>query len=127
MTTKSRDEKLDEVERELRDPYIHDADVKPASNGMECFLNEQRVCGAACMAFNTDEVDEHGRVIDGPDRCLLLFNISALGANAAMTLAGTAMAIKQMVTEKQQTAAELQALEEDKQRGVPPAPKGHGG
>lgn len=124
MTEKSRDEKLDEVERELRDPYLYEPDVKKLAPGMTCFLNQDRVCGTDCMAFNTDEVDGQGNAIDGPDRCLLLFNLSAMGASAHVTLAGTAMALKQMV---QQSAAEAQAAEEDKLRGVPPAPKGHAG
>lgn len=115
----SRDEDLDELERDLKRPFIHEPDVKDRAPGMECWLDQTRVCGPACMAYNTDEIDEKGNVVDGPDRCLILFSLGAQGAAATLGIAASVGVIKraQEAVMKQQ---------EDAERGpLPTPPKGH--
>lgn len=56
------------------DEFAYHPDMRPKGTGLQCFMNGDRVCGADCMAFQTDRPE-------GPDyqdqwaHCMLLTNL----------------------------------------------------
>jgi hypothetical protein len=63
-------------------PYVAPPDDIEIGEGETCFLNARRVCAADCVAFNIDEVDEGGGVVQGPTKCTLI----VLGGQIASSL-----------------------------------------
>lgn len=119
--SKDRDKEFRDLEEELRgDPYIHEADRKEMAPGMECWLDQTRACGASCMAFNVDDIDEDGNVIDGPDRCLVLMSTQAQGAAAILAVTASVSVLRRA----QDKVMQDQVAAQDRQRnGGPPPPK----
>lgn len=120
----SRDKRMDDLEAELRaDPYIHEPDTKDLKQGMECWLDQTRMCGAACMAYNVDDIDEDGNVIDGPDRCLVLQSTSAQGAAAVLAVTASIASLSRA----QRAVMDDQIAAQDAVRKgqEPPVPRGH--
>lgn len=96
MTT--RDEELDDLEAELANkeqveaktirgtPFIERPDTLPVSDGSLCWRDGARYCGADCVAFNTEELDEHGAPAQGPNKCLVLLYAGQQASAALSTL-----------------------------------------
>jgi len=91
----ARDEELDAMERELEalanakhagDPHIERPDELDIGPGMLCWLDGTRVCGADCVSFNPEELDQHGDMLEGPNKCLALFYMGQQGAAAMSTI-----------------------------------------
>ncbi len=90
-----RDEELDSLEQELaamgevkpaNDPHIERPPQLDIGPGMLCWLDGTRVCGPDCVAFNTEDVDDNGSLLQGPNKCLALFYMGQQGAAALSTL-----------------------------------------
>jgi hypothetical protein len=118
----SRDEDLDDLEKDLRRPYLHEPDSKPITRGMECWLDQTRMCGAACMAYNIDEVDDEGRAIDGPDRCLVLLSTGAQGAAAVLAVSASVSTLRRAQQQIMQDQAAADDEERNRRGGIPPVP-----
>jgi hypothetical protein len=73
---------LRELERRGR-PKIDHPDEKQILDGEVCWHNSQRVCGADCVAFNTDELDEHGSPVQGPTKCIFIVLLGQLGQSGS--------------------------------------------
>jgi len=91
----ARDEELDAMERELEelanatpagDPHIKRPDELDIGPGMLCWLDGTRLCGADCVSFNPEEIDEHGSMLEGPNKCLALYYMGQQGSAAMSTL-----------------------------------------
>lgn len=93
---------IDENEEDLRElenrgrKKIDAPDERKLLDGEICWHNAQRVCGADCIAFNTDQLDEHGSPIQGPEKCVFIVLLGQLGTSSAgivqlMTKAQVAM------------------------------------
>jgi len=110
-----RDAELDELDRTLGDPFIERPETLDLRDGMLCWLDGARVCGSDCVAYNTEDLDEQGNVVQGPNRCLPLLYIGQQGAAALTTIAVNRRRI-----------AESQDKERAARNGQPP-PNPYGG
>lgn len=72
---------LQELEKRARRKIERPDEVKLV-DGEICWNNAQRVCGADCIAFNTEALDEHGSPIQGPTKCVFIVLLGQLGANS---------------------------------------------
>lgn len=67
------DKALDEVVAQLKgEPYVESPDELGLKDGALCFLDALRVCGPSCMAYQVEEFDEKGVLIQGPSKCVVL-------------------------------------------------------
>ena len=123
---RDRDLELDEIERGMRGdagtPYIHEPDVRDINDGMLCFLDQTRVCGSTCMSYNTEEVDEEGNLLQGHEKCLVLYNISAQGAAAQMSIVESVTRIAAAQEQVQRELIQKQDEEREKAGGGMPQP-----
>ena len=71
-----RDQELDDLEAELRTPFIERPDEVDAGVGQVCFLDKDRECLGDCTSFNT-----YAEVKQGPERCVLLVYASTVAVN----------------------------------------------
>lgn len=98
---------------EEEDVFIHSPDEldDDPRNGLVCFLNDVRQCGADCMAYTTSSAESP---TFGPQQkhCSLLVGIDRLGRHT-----GIAARILSDMTAKQRTAMADQARAQQK----PPA------
>lgn len=76
--------------------HIDKPDELPIKEGAICWINSQRVCGPDCVAFNVDELDEHGIASDGPHRCTVIVLLGQVGSGAGQLV--------QLMTKAQQQA-----------------------
>lgn len=65
MTT--RDEELDEVERQLKEPYIEKPPQVSITDGSACWIDGNRACGPDCRAY-----DSGVQPAEGPEVCTAL-------------------------------------------------------
>lgn len=79
-------------------PFIAEPSEIEVRNGEACWLNHIRVCGADCIAFNIEEVDEVGSPVQGPTKCTLI----VLGGQVASELS-TLTLLKQRELKSAQT------------------------
>ncbi len=66
-----RDKELDEVQRDLGRPYIHEPDEKEIGQGAMCFLDRERLCGPDCASYIGENPLPH-------ERCLILSSFSGV-------------------------------------------------
>lgn len=85
---RDRDSELEELQKELAagTPYIEPPDP-PSVSGLLCWLDRGRVCGASCVAYNLEELDDTGMVRQGPNKCLVLSNMATQTASTAALVA----------------------------------------
>jgi hypothetical protein len=60
--------------------YVQKPEQIEVKDGETCWMNQVRVCGPDCIAFNRDEIDEHGSPVQGPTKCTLIVLAGQLGA-----------------------------------------------
>jgi hypothetical protein len=117
---KDRDRELDEVEEELLgvkgapggQPFIERPEALDLRPGSLCWLDGSRVCGADCVSFNPDELDEHGQATDSPNKCLVLTYMGQQGSAALAIVAASRTAAKRAQDDRRDLAG----------GGMPPAP-----
>lgn len=117
---KDRDKELDEVERELRNvkpapggqPFIERPETLDQRRGSLCWLDGSRVCGADCVAFNPNELDEAGHATDNPNKCLVLTYMGQQGSAALAIIAASRTAAKAAQDKRREEAG----------GGTPPVP-----
>lgn len=63
----TRDEELDKLERELREPHLEKPDEIAISDGTACWLDGNRSCGADCRAYDAGVLPA-----EGPEVCTVL-------------------------------------------------------
>lgn len=63
----TRDEELDNLERELREPHIEKPGEMAIADGTACWLDMNRACGADCRAYDAGVLPA-----EGPEVCTLL-------------------------------------------------------
>lgn len=91
--SKDRDNELDEIQKELTgvksagQPFVERPETLDLRRGSLCWLDGSRVCGADCVSFNPDELDENGLETDSPNKCLVLVYMGQQGSAAVSTLA----------------------------------------
>jgi hypothetical protein len=79
---------IDDNEADLRElenrsrRKIETPDERKLLDGEICWHNAQRVCGADCIAFNTDQLDEYGSPVQGPEKCIFVVLLGQLGTNS---------------------------------------------
>ena len=101
----SRDKELDDLERELRgDPYLYAPDDVEVRDGMACWLDEGRVCGPICVAYNTEETDENGVAYSAADRCLVLLTAKQQGAAIQLAAAASTRVSQRRLQERAEAA-----------------------
>jgi hypothetical protein len=71
-----RDEDLDELQKELEQPFIEEPDELDEGAGQTCFINQDRMCRADCTAFNI-----YAQPAQGPERCIMLVYLAATATN----------------------------------------------
>ena len=76
MAEEDRDEELDALEEDLRQPYIAPPDEIKEGEGQICFLNADRPCLPDCTAFNI-----YAQPAQGPERCTFLLYAANLAVN----------------------------------------------
>lgn len=81
-------------------PHIEGPEEIEVRNGEACWINHIRVCGADCIAYNIDEVDEAGSPVQGPTKCMII----VLGGQVASEL-GALVQLKQRALKQAQTSA----------------------
>lgn len=107
---KDRDKELDEVERALREvkpsekPFIQRPDALDLRRGSLCWLDGSRVCGADCVSFNPEELDEHGVATDSPNKCLVLMYQGQQGSAGLAIVAASRLAAKKAQDERREQA-----------------------
>jgi hypothetical protein len=117
--TKDRDKELDEVEKELLgvkpaaggQPFIERPEKLDLRRGSLCWMDGSRVCGADCVAFNPEELDEQGQATDSPNKCLVLTYMGQQGAAALSIIAINRTAAKKAQDDRRAAAG-----------GTPPVP-----
>lgn len=73
---------LRELERRGR-KKIELPDERKLVDGEICWHNSQRVCGADCIAFNVEQLDEYGSPVQGPTKCIFIVLLGQLGQSGA--------------------------------------------
>lgn len=63
----TRDQELDDLEKQLREPHIEKPDELSIADGSSCWLDMNRACGADCRAY-----DPGVRPAEGPEVCTIL-------------------------------------------------------
>lgn len=87
---KDRDAELDEIENDLKTPFIERPPHLDNGPGALCWLDGARRCGADCVAFNPEEgLDERGQEVDSPSKCRVLGHMEK-HAEAAFLVASIA-------------------------------------
>ena len=64
-------------------PYIEEPEEIETKDGDSCWINQARICGPDCIAFNLDNVDEGGGPIQGPTQCTLIVLTGQLAAGVS--------------------------------------------
>lgn len=114
---KDRDTELDDLQRDLRgvksegQPFIERPEKLDLRQGSLCWMDGSRVCGADCVAFNPEELDEGGLATDSPNKCLVLTYMGQQGSAALSIIAVNRIAAKKAQDERRDAAA-----------GAPPVP-----
>lgn len=115
--SKDRDTELDDLEKELTgvksagQPFIERPSQLDLRNGSLCWMDGSRVCGADCVAFNPEELDNHGLATDSPNKCLVLTYMGQQGSAALSIIAVNRLAAKKAQDERRESAL-----------GAPPVP-----
>jgi hypothetical protein len=115
-----RDEELDNLQDELKNlqpggrgkPFVQRPETMDNRNGVLCWLDGSRRCGADCVAFNPEQLDEHGLPGDSPNKCLVLTYMGQQGSAALALIAATSLAAKKSQDAKRHAAG----------GGMPPPP-----
>lgn len=77
----NRDDELDSLVSELKDPFIERPERLDIQASSLCWLDGTRACGADCTAFNAEEgLDASGLPLDTPNKCLVLKYAGQLGS-----------------------------------------------
>lgn len=77
QSTDERDTELSGLDKELADdPHIHRPDDIKIGDGTMCWLNQERMCGGDCTAFNWEMRGE------SPNQCVILYHMGAMGSGA---------------------------------------------
>ena len=120
MTDSDLDSELDAVEAELENakqspagaPFIERPDKLDLRRGSLCWLDGSRVCGADCVAFNADELDDHGHATDTPNKCIALAYMGQQGAAALSIIAINRPATKKAQDERRASAGGAPSIPE---------------
>lgn len=64
-------------------PYIEEPDEIETKEGDACWINQVRICGPDCIAYNMDNADEDGGPIQGPTQCTLIVLAGQLSAGVS--------------------------------------------
>lgn len=100
-----RDEELDRLERELRDPFIETPDRIGVQEGAVCWLDARRLCGADCMAFNVEGLGlPKDEPVQGHARCILLATANSQTVELAKLVASARRLVNEL-EDKKRTAA----------------------
>lgn len=114
---KDRDTELDDLQRDLRgvksegQPFIERPEKLDLQQGSLCWMDGSRVCGADCVAFNPEELDDSGLATDSPNKCLVLTYMGQQGSAALSIIAVNRIAAKKAQDERRENAV-----------GAPPVP-----
>jgi len=92
-----RDQELDDLEEELRTPYIETPARVDEGSGQTCFLNQDRQCMPDCTSYNV-----HVDIPQGPERCILL----VYAANCAVNTQELVQLSRKMVGQAKTQAAD---------------------
>lgn len=100
--TDERDQELDNLEQELRQPYIESPEEIEEGMGQTCWLNMDRQCMPDCTAYNvfTD-------MPQGPERCVLI-----------VYAANSAVQTQELVQITKKAASQLKIKMQDDQRAA---------
>jgi hypothetical protein len=115
---KDRDKELDDLEKELRNvkpsaqPFVQRPESLDLRPGSLCWLDGSRVCGADCVSFNPEELDDNGVATDSPNKCLVLMYQGQQGSAGLAIVAASRLAAKRAQDERR----------EQNTGGTPPAP-----
>ena len=71
-----RDQDLDDLEKELNQPFLHRPEEIDAGAGQVCFIDGDRECAGDCTAFNI-----YADPKQGPERCILLVYTANVAVN----------------------------------------------
>ena len=82
----TRDDDLDAAEKDLAGdtngkPFIHRPETMELRDGLLCWLDGNRVCGADCVSWNA-EIEEDA----GPNRCLVLLYMGQQASSAVSAM-----------------------------------------
>jgi hypothetical protein len=83
--------------------YVHRPDELDLRAGMVCWLESTRVCGPDCVAFNPEELDEHGAPNNVPTQCLVLTYMGQSGAAALVTVSKNRRELKHLQDQQRQS------------------------
>jgi len=101
----NRDEDLDQLERDLKAPYIESPDRLAIGDGSMCWLDAHRKCGPDCIAFNVTGVCVDDDVpVQGHLQCVLLAATTAQNAGLIQLVAAN----RRVITELQDKRREEQ-------------------
>jgi hypothetical protein len=77
------------------DGLVAEEEMRPDTTGLYCFLNDERVCGAECMAFITfPKQSDNSELGKQQAHCALLNNADRLGRNVVIAVSMLARAEK---------------------------------
>jgi hypothetical protein len=107
---------MDDPLRDEDDEAPRAPEVKPDSNGLFCFLNGERECGADCMAYLTEPNSESPHLGLQQKNCILLVSVERLGRSTA--------GIASLVNKAQQASAKEAADRMRQSHPSPPDPRG---
>ena len=68
----SRQDEYDKRDMDLDAPFIDKPDEYETQDGLSCWMDAGRQCGADCVAFNVSALDDHGDPAGGPESCAAL-------------------------------------------------------
>lgn len=112
--TEDRDEELDGLEAELRQPFIESPEEIEEGKGQTCWVDANRACMPDCTAFNV-----YTDMPQGPERCVLI-----------VYTANSAVQTQELVQITKKAARQMKIKMEDDQRAAlasSPIPDPYGG
>lgn len=98
--TPDRDEDLDLLEAELRQPYVESPEEIQEGKGQTCWLNMDRPCMPDCTAYNV-----YTDLPQGPERCTII-----------VYAANSAVMSQELVQITKKAATQLKIKMQDDQR-----------
>jgi len=104
----SRDKELDEIENDLRKatPYIERPEQLDIKEGSLCWLDGRRVCGADCVSFNVEALDDSGTATDEPEKCLVL-KYMGMQAAASQAMIATTVIVNKRAQDAQRASSTM--------------------
>lgn len=112
MEDESKDYLKELGARVAKAPVIEKPDDGPIADGSVCWLDQNRICGPECIAFNHDSLGvETEGVRQGSNQCVILAVMAQQGSAALVTI--------------RKSRLEIQAQEDRirESRGAAPVPK----